>query len=156
MIRNTLLSIHILAIITWIGAGFFELYLGRRFLGAKGTVLEAPFIRIVYGSDLVVFGATNVAFVAGIAMAIYEGYWFFTVLWLGIKQAIMLIVIAIVIFIFPTAMKLNAAINLLPDGPGPASDDARDLYRKLEPWYWLMRVLAVIAVLLAVWRPTAL
>jgi hypothetical protein len=154
MIRNTLLSIHILAIITWIGAGFFELYLGRRFLAAKGTVLEAPFIRIVYGSDLVVFIATIVALLAGVAMAIYEGYWFFTVLWLGIKQAIMLLIIVIVVFIFPTAMKLNVAINLLPAGPGPANDDIRELYRKLEPWYWVMRILAVIAVLLAVWRPT--
>ena|SRR5450755_2456847 len=156
MIRNTLLSIHILAIITWIGAGFFELYLGRRFLAAKGTVLEAPLIRIVYGSDLVVFGATIVAFVAGIAMAIYEGYWFFTVLWLGIKQAIMVLVIIIVCFIFPTAMKLNAAIKLLPDGLGPVTDDIRELYLKLEPWYWLMRVLALMAVFLAVWRPTSL
>ncbi len=154
MIRNTLLSIHILAIITWIGVGFFQLYLGRRFLAAKGTVLEAPLIRIVYGSDLVVFGSTIVAFATGIALAIHESYGFFTVFWLGTKQAIMLLVIVIIALIFPMAMKLNAAINALPQGPGPATEDIRALYRKLEPWYWSMRVLAVIAVLLAVWRPT--
>lgn len=155
MVRDTLLSIHILAIIAWIGAGFFELYLGRRFIAENGTVIEAPLIRIVYDADLVVFGATVVAFVAGIAMAIYEEYWFFTVLWLGIKQAIMILVIVIVAFIFPTAMKLNAAIKLLPAGPGPVTDEIRELYRKLEPWYWIMRILAVVAVLLAVWRPTS-
>lgn len=76
-------------------------------------------------------------------------------LWLGIKQAIMILVIVIVAFIFPTAMKLNAAIKLLPAGPGPVTDEIRELYRKLEPWYWIMRILAVVAVLLAVWRPTS-
>lgn len=155
MVRDTLLSIHILAIITWIGAGFFELYLGRCFLAERGTVVEAPLIRIVYNADLVVFGATVVAFVAGIAMTIYEDYGFFTVLWLGTKQAIMIIVIGIVAFIFPTAMKLNAAIKLLPAGPGLVTDEIRELYRKLEPWYWIMRIFAVVAVLLAVWRPTS-
>jgi hypothetical protein len=143
----------LLSIINWIGAGFFELYLGRVFIAAKGEPTEAPLIRIIYGSDLVVFGATILAFAAGIAMAITEGYWFFTVLWLGLKQAIMLIVVAIVIFILPTAMRLNAAIQNLPPGPGPASEDVRALYGKLEPWYWVMRILAVFAVLLAVWRP---
>lgn len=154
MIRNTLLSIHLLAIIIWIGVGFFELYLGRKFLGARGTVLEAPLIRIVYGSDFVVFAATMIAFAAGIALTIHEGYGFFTVLWLGIKQGIMLAVIVVVIFIFPTAMKLDAAIKKLPPGPGEATDEVRGYYVKLEPWYWLMRILAVAAVLLAVWRPT--
>ena len=155
MIRNTLLSVHILAIIGWIGAGFFELYLGRRFVAEKGTSVEAPLIRIVYGADLVVFGATITAFVSGVAMAIHEGYWFFTVLWLGAKQAIMILVLVIVALIFPVAMKLNSAMRRLPAGPGPATDEIRDLYRRLEPWYWLMRILAVVAVLLAVWRPTA-
>lgn len=153
MIRNSLLSIHILAIVAWIGVGFFQLYLGRRFLGARGSVLEAPLIRIVYDSDMVVFGATITAFATGIALAMYEHYGFFAVLWLGIKQAIMLAVVAIVALIFQRQMKLNAAINALPPGPGPATEDIRVLYRKLEPWYWSMRILAVIAVLLAVWRP---
>jgi hypothetical protein len=51
-------------------------------------------------------------------------------------------------------MLINGVINALPAGPGPASDEMRSLYRNLEPWYWLMRVLAVGAALLAVWRPT--
>lgn len=53
MIRNMLLSVHLLAIIVWIGVGFFELYLGRRLLASSGSPVEAPLIRIVYNSDLV-------------------------------------------------------------------------------------------------------
>ena len=147
MIRNALLSVHLLAIITWIGVGFFELYLGRRFLATKGSPVEAPLIRIVYNSDLVVAAATLTAFAAGIALALYEGLGFFQQLWLGAKQAIMIAVVLVVIAIMPTAMKLNAAINALPPGPGPATDEVRAIYLKLEPWYWLMRLLAVCAVL---------
>jgi hypothetical protein len=153
MIRSALLSVHILAVIAWIGVGFFELYLGRRFLASKDTPVEAPLIRIVYGSDLVVAAATVIAFLAGISLALYEGLGFFHQLWLGTKQAIMIIVVLVVIGILPTANRLNAAINALPPGPGPASDEIRAYYRRLEPWYWLMRILAVGAVLLAVWRP---
>ena len=156
MVRNALLTIHVLSIIAWIGVGFFELYLGRRSMAASGTALEAPLLRMAYGADLVVFGATLLAFAAGISMAIYEGYWFFTVLWLGIKQAIMIVVLVVVIGIFPTAIKLNAALKGLPPGPGPATPEIRALYRRLEPWYWLMRVLAVCAVVLAIWRPKAI
>jgi hypothetical protein len=153
MLRDTLLSIHLFGAIAWVGAGFFQLYLGRLFLAQKGSVLEAPLIRIVYGSDFVVFAATVLVFLAGIGLAICEGYWFFTTLWLGVKQAIMLVVVAIVVFIFPAARQLNIAIGKLPPGSGPANDEIRGLYRSLEPWYWLMRLLAVAAVLLAIWRP---
>jgi len=108
---------------------------------------------MAHGADLVVIVATVLAFAAGIALAAYEGYWFFTVLWLGIKQAIMFAVIGIVAIIIPTAMKLGAAVGKLPPGPGPATEEIRALYRRLEPWYWLMRILAVVALLVAVWRP---
>jgi hypothetical protein len=77
MMRNALLSVHLLAVIVWIGVGFFELYLGRRFLASRGTPVEAPLMRIVNTSDAVVAVATMTAFVAGIAMALYEGYGFF-------------------------------------------------------------------------------
>jgi hypothetical protein len=83
MVRDVLLSVHLLAIIVWIGVGFFELYLGRRFLASRGSPVEAPLIRIVYNSDLVVAAATMTAFAAGIAMALYEGFGFFHQLWLG-------------------------------------------------------------------------
>src|SRR5271156_2274304 len=71
MIRDALLSVHLLAVIVWIGVGFFELYLGRRFLATRGSPVEAPLIRIVYGSDMVVAAATFTAFAAGIGLALY-------------------------------------------------------------------------------------
>lgn len=154
-LREILLTIHLLANMVWIGFGFCELWLGRLFLAQDGSQAEAPLIRFIYRCDLVVFIATLTAFAAGTAMALLLGWGFFTHLWLGVKQAIMFGVLGVVVFILPTALKLGASIGALPPGPGPATPEIRSLYLKLEPWYLVMRVAAVIAVVLAIWRPVA-
>ncbi len=152
-LREILLTIHVLAIIIWIGGGFFELWLGRAFLKSEGLATEAPLIRLVYQADLVVFAATLVAFGAGVAMTVTLDWGFFQHLWLGIKQAIMFGVLGVVVMILPGALKFGAMIGALPAGPGAVTADIRAAYRRLEPWYLLMRLAAVAAVVLAVWRP---
>lgn len=155
-LRETLLTIHILAIIVWIGGGFFELWLGRAFLKSEGLPSEAPLVRLLYQADLVVFVATLVAFGAGTAMALTLGWGFFEQLWLGAKQGIMIGVLAVVALILPGALKFGALIGALPAGPGPATPEIRLAYRRLEPWYLLMRLAAVAAAVLAIWRPEGL
>lgn len=151
--REFLLTVHILAVIIWIGFGFFELWLGRIFLSKPESFEAAPLIRIIYRSDILVFAATLTVFAAGVTQTILFNWGWFTTLWLGLKQAIMISVLIIVVFILPGAFRLNAQINALPDGPGPASSDIVASYRKLEPWYWIMRLLGLCAVVLAIWRP---
>ncbi|MCT2559551.1 hypothetical protein N0B51_11230 [Tsuneonella sp. YG55] len=151
--RESLLTIHVLAIAVWIGAGFYELWLGRLFLRSDGSAAEAPLIRAIYRSDLAVFGATLIAFVAGIALALTQGWGFFNDLWLGIKQAIMFGVLAVVAMIFPRAIRLGKAIDALPHGDGPVPRALKAQYAALEPWYALMRIAAVLAVGLAVFKP---
>jgi hypothetical protein len=151
--RESLLTVHILAVILWIGFGFCELWLGRLFLRQNGSPVEATLIRFIYQCDLVVFISTLVAFAAGTAMSLLLGWGFFNEFWLGIKQGIMLLVLAVVLIILPRALRLGALIKALPDGPGAATPEIRAVYRWLEPWYLVMRLLAVAAVVLAVWRP---
>ena len=151
--RESLLTVHILAVILWIGFGFCELWLGRLFLRQNGNPAEATLIRFIYQCDLVVFISTLVAFAAGTAMSLLLGWGFFNEFWLGIKQGIMLLVLAVVLIILPRALQLGALIKALPDGPGAATPEIRAVYRWLEPWYLVMRLLAVAAVVLAVWRP---
>lgn len=151
--REFLLSLHLLAVIVWLGAGFYELWLGRLFLRSRGSSAEAVLIRAVYRSDLVVFAATLIAFGAGLAMAILLGWGFFTSFWLGTKQAFALAILAVVALILPRALRLGKRIDALPPGDGPVTEEIRRDYAALEPWYAGMRVLGVIAVLLAVWRP---
>lgn len=110
-------------------------------------------IRAMHRSGFVVFGATLLAFAMGALMALVLDWGFFKQFWLGLKQAIALAILVIVAAIFPTALRLGAAIDALPPGDGPVPPAVKQLYGRLEPWYALMRVLGVGAVLLAVFRP---
>ena len=158
MLRNLLLTIHVWAIAVWIGAGFLELYLGRRFLktetGPPETRREAAtLLRMTYRSDLGVFAATLIAFAAGLALTFAFGWGFLTgPLWLTAKQAIMIIVLGVVVMIFPRAIRLAAVISALPPGAGEVPPLGYALYRSLEPWYLAMRALALAAVALAIFR----
>lgn len=151
--REILLTIHLLAVIVWLGFGFFELWLGRIFLADPDSVAAAPLIRIIYRSDIVVFAATLIVFAAGTTQTIVFGWGWFESLWLGAKQSIMLAILATVAVILPRALELGRLINALPEGPGPTSQEVVSCYKRLEPAYWLMRLAGLVAVVLAVWKP---
>lgn len=158
MLRNILLTVHIWAIAFWIGAGFLELYLGRKFLKTENAAPEkrreaATLLRLTYQADLGVFAATMIAFAAGLGLTFAFNWGFLTgPLWLTAKQAIMLVILVVVVMIFPRAIKLGGVIGKLPHGASEAPAEAYAIYRSLEPWYLAMRVLALIAVALAVFR----
>lgn len=153
MIRSLLLSVHLLAVIVWLGGGFYELWLGRVFMRSNGSTAEAALIRAIYRSDLVVFGATLLVFIVGVVMAVVLDWGFFAQFWLGMKQAIALIILVIVVGILPTALRLGKQIDAMPQGDGPVPPAVKQTYARLEPWFATMRVLGVVAVLLAVFRP---
>lgn len=153
MIRAALLSVHLLAVIVWLGAGFYELYLGRLLRRANGSTSEAVLIRAMHRSGFVIFGATLLAFAAGAAMAVMFDWGFFAQFWLGVKQAIALTILLMVAAILPTALRLGHAIEALPPGDGPVPLAVKQIYGRLEPWYALMRILGVVGVVLAVFRP---
>lgn len=151
--RELILTVHLIAVIIWLGFGFFELWLGRIFLSDPNAPQAAPLIRIIYNADIVVFMSTLVAFGAGILQTHLFGWGWFETIWLGIKQSIMVGVLLIVAVILPMAFRLNARIKELPEGPGPASPEVVRTFKWLEPWYWAMRIAGLVAVVLAVWRP---
>lgn len=151
--RAVLLSVHLLAIIIWLGAGFYELYLGRLLRHSNGSTAEAVLIRAMHRSGFVIFGATLLAFAAGAAMSVLLGWGFFAQFWLGMKQAIALAILFIVAGIFPMALRFGKAIEALPPGDGPVPLAVKQIYGRLEPWYALMRIMGVLAVLLAIFRP---
>lgn len=153
MTRSILLSIHLLAVIAWLGGGFYELWLGRILLRSQGSTAEAALIRAIYRSDIVVFGATLLVFAVGAAMSILLDWGFFTHFWLGVKQAIALAILLIVAGILPTALRMGRQIDALPPGDGPIPPALRATYARLEPWFATMRIMGVAAVLLAVFRP---
>lgn len=152
-LRDALLTVHILAIVIWIGFGFCALWIGRLFLASAGGAAEAPLIRFLCRVDIVIFAATLIAFAAGIALVHVTGWGWFTTPWLGLKQAIMLGVLGVVAMIFGRAKRLGDLAAALPPGEGSATPEMRRLYRAVAPWYLAMRIGAVAALVLAVWKP---
>lgn len=153
MLRDSLLTIHILGVIAWLGLGGYELLLSHEIRKARDTAMEIPLIRIYGRYAGLVAAATLVVAVAGGAMALLLGWGFFNQLWLGIKQAIMLAILLDIAFMTPTFIRTANAIKALPDSAGPQLDSVRSLLARVERHVVPMRLGALVAVVLAVWRP---
>ena len=91
--------------------------------------------------------------ITGVLMSWFVGWGFFTALWLSIKQAIMIGVIAIMVGYAGRFRRIAQAIDALPPGPGPGTPEIRQLLRSIHLPVLAMRLGALLAVGLAVWRP---
>jgi hypothetical protein len=154
ILRNTLLSIHVLAVIVWLGFGFYELLLTHEIRRARDSIEEIPLIRIYGRYAGIVAIATLVTAAAGAAMSVWLGWGFFSVLWLGIKQGIMAAIILGMALLTPLFLKTFAAIAALSEKNPATVQTARQLMAQVERYVVLMRIGGIIAVVLAVWKPT--
>jgi hypothetical protein len=154
MLRNTLLSIHVLAAVVWLGFGFYELLLTREIRHAHGSPEEIPLIRIYGRYAGLVAIATLVVAAAGVAMSALLGWGFFSVFWLGVKQGIMAAIITGMILLSPLFVRTYAAIAGISGPNSPELQTARTLIGRIELYVILMRLGGVVAILLAIWRPT--
>lgn len=154
MLRDSLLTIHIIGVIVWLGLGAYELLLSHEIRRARGTPVEIPLIRIYGRYAGLVAAATFVVAIAGGAMSWFLGWGFFKHLWLGIKQAIMLAILLDIALMTPTFIRTADEIKALPDSAGPQLDSVRALLARVERHVIPMRLGALVAVVLAVWRPT--
>jgi hypothetical protein len=87
-------------------------------------------------------------------MAVALKYGFFQILWLGIKQGLMIAVLIIFASILPPFLKFQRLLNALPADASELPAEAATWFRNLEPWLIVMRVLGTIAVVFAIWRPS--
>lgn len=154
-LRNLLLTIHILGVIVWLGFGAYELLLSREIRRARGTPLEIDLIRIYGRYAGLVALATLVVAAAGALMSVALGWGFFTSLWLGTKQAIMLLILADMVYMVPTFIATAKATAALTHPGGSALDQTRQLLERIERHVVPMRLGALVAVVLAVWKPVA-
>jgi uncharacterized membrane protein len=154
MLRNTLLTIHILGVVVWLGFGFYEILLMRELKRLRGTPAEAPLIGIYGKYGGIVAIATLVVAVAGILMSALLGWGFFRLGWLGIKQALMLAILLDMAYLAPTFGLTYKAIAEVAHGDRIAVGEFWRLHDRIEPHVVAMRIAGVLAVALAVSRPT--
>lgn len=150
MLRSVLLSIHLLAVIVWLGFGFYEVLVLREIGRARSRPEEAALIRLYGRYAGIVAVATLVVAAAGVAMMLAFDWGFFRVRWLGLKQAIMAAIILAIIALTPLFVRTYAAIGALREDDAATLAGAREAIARVERQVILMRVGGVLAV----WRPT--
>jgi uncharacterized membrane protein len=155
VLRNSLLTIHVLSVVVWLGCGLYELFLAHELKNARGTAGEVRLARIYLKYAAPVPIATLLVAGTGVWMAIALKYGFFQLLWLGIKQGLMILVLVIFASILPPFMKFQRQVNALPEDASELPAETAAQFRSLEPWLVTMRILGTIAVVLAIWRPAA-
>lgn len=153
MLVNSLLTVHILGVIVWIGFGLYELLLHREIRRARGTPAEITLIRVSGRYGGLVALATLIVAITGAWMTSLMGLGYFRLLWLGILQAIMLAILLDMAWLTPTFVRFARELRELGEGPGPELERVRATSARLHPHLVLMRIGALVAVAVAVFQP---
>ena len=154
MLRNSLLTIHVLSVVVWLGCGLYELFLAHELKKARGTPTEVRLARMYLKYAAPVPIATLLVAGTGAWMAVALHFGFFQLLWLGIKQGLMVVVLLIFASILPPFLKFQSAVNALPEDATELPQSVAARFSAIEPWLLVMRVLGTIAVVFAIWRPS--
>ena len=153
MLRNSLLTIHLFAVILWLGGGAYEWFVALQAKRYRGTSVELPLLRMVATTGPVIAVSMVLVAVTGVLMSWLLGWGFFTVFWLGAVQAIMAVALGIMLSILRPYYRAGELMRALPPGPGEATDEIRALLAPLDPWILTMRLGALVAAVLAIWKP---
>jgi uncharacterized membrane protein len=149
-VRETLLTIHLLSVVVWLGAGLYDFFLTREIVSAAGQPAELPLIRIHLRYGPVVAVAMMLVFTSGILMSALLGWGFFTSTWLEMKQLLMPAIIVMLIGFVPLIVKLTEAVKAVGNNAVSATDEIRALIYRSERYEVAMRLAALIALVLAV------
>jgi uncharacterized membrane protein len=152
-LRNILLTIHLLSVVVWLGAGLNDFFLTREIASAAGQPAELSLIRIHLRYGPVIAVAMFFVFISGVLMSVFLGWGFFTSTWLGTKQFLMLAILIMLIGFVPLVVRLARAVQALGNNAISATEEIRVLIRRGERYEVAMRLAALIAFVLAVWRP---
>jgi hypothetical protein len=134
--------------------GLYELFLSRDIRGATGTAAEFHRFSTWFRYQEVVPIATVLVAVSGFLMSSLLGWGYFTSLWLGLKQGIMLAILAGMAVVGPKMVRLKRQFLALPPREAVVPTEIRAAFFGAEPWFLAMRIAGVASVLLAIWRPS--
>jgi len=152
-LHGTLLALHLLGVVVWIGAGLYDLFLDHEIVRARGTAAEVALARVYVRYGPVIVAAVLVVAATGALQTWLFGWGWLRFDWLGAKQALMAVVLAVLFGLFPSFARMSRAVRALPPGAAELSADARAALARVRPWVLVMRACALAALLLAVFRP---
>lgn len=149
------LTLHILSAVIWLGGALYEtFFVFRNVRKYKGSETGLTFIRVFLGAAPYFAVSIVTLIVTGILLTVMTESGFFQVLWLGIKQGIMLTIVLIIIaFVMPRMKAVEKEVNYAIENesalPEAVYQRLRTAWRMLD----LIHVLAIVNIFLAVWRP---
>lgn len=151
-----LVIIHALAAVVWLGGAAYEkLFLVPEIRRAQGTSLELPLLRLVLRPERTIAAVAAVLVVTGVLMTLAKGGGFFQVLWLGLKQAvIILILLGYVAAVGPELRALRADVERAFRSGRKADGSLRRRFRRLLSHLDLIHAGVLLNLILAFWKPT--
>ena len=155
MLRDSLLTLHIFAVIVWMGCGVYERFLQIEVGRVRGTPAEVALLKVYARYAWVVIFATVMVAVIGGLMSWLLGWGFFNPghPWLSIKQGIMLAILLDMAYLAPALIRNARSIAALT---GESDKRLPAIHRTLTRIEWHvvpMRSGATAAVILAVFKP---
>ena len=135
MLRNSLLTVHLLGVVVWLGCGLYELFLSRELKHSRGTAKEVELSRLYVKYSAPVPVATILVAVTGVWMSIALGYGFFESFWLGSKQWLMLLVLVVFFSLMPTFIRLQKDVQGLPTSTTTLPESISDRFRQVAVSY---------------------
>jgi uncharacterized membrane protein len=149
------LTLHILSAVVWLGGALYEtFFVFRNVREHRGSVTGLAFIRVFLGAAPYFAISIITLIVTGILLTVMTGGGFFQVPWLGIKQGVMLtIVLIIVTFIMPRMKVVEKEVTQAIEKGCALTESTYQRLTKVWRMLDLIHVLAVINIILAVWKP---
>ena len=153
LLHGTLLSLHLLGVAVWIGAGLYDLFLAREIARARGTPAEVVLARVYVRYGPVIVAAVFTVAASGALQTWLFGWRWLALDWLGAKQALMAVALAVLSGLFPSFARMSRAVRALPAGAAELSAEARSELARVRPWLGVVRACALTALVLAACRP---
>ena len=155
LLQGTLLSLHLLGVVVWIGAGLYDLFVDHEIVRARGTPAEVALARVYVRYGPVIVAAVLVVAGTGALQTGLYGWGWLAWSWLGAKQVLMAVALVVLFGLFPSFARLSSVVRALPPGASELSADARAALARVRPWVLALRACALVALVLAVFRPMA-
>jgi uncharacterized membrane protein len=152
---NILLTVHLFAVAFWIGGAIYErIFLAGNIIRNRGTGQEISLLRIMLSTEFIFLGATLLVLLTGIGMSIVSGAGFFHLSWLGLKQAIMImIIIGFMYFIGPRMKKLKDLVKKADMVNGIISDEDYKRLHQMLTGFDVVHAAVLVNFILAIWKP---
>ncbi|MDF2629924.1 MAG: hypothetical protein K0R39_3755 [Symbiobacteriaceae bacterium] len=149
------LTVHLLGVALWFGGAFYE----RIFVFAgvrehQGSPMELVYTKVMLKTQPFFLVSVLLLLIGGVGMTIFYRLGFLPASWLGIKQGLAIVMVAIFAgYIGPTMKKTEQQVQALGDKAATVTPEIRRNVHNFQLALDIVHVGLVINFLLGIWQP---